>query len=231
MINITFTLQPRFKEMPLEFYPEPASYLIPDWYKNMVGNYAKTKDPSDINRLQTIKRCMPVFDAITSGYLLKTYTDIYIDTTDGKMDFKWAHPNLSDVVVFHPGYQTEGYLEKSQPMGAPKLANPWCIKTDKNYSVLIIPPVHRNNVFEILEGVVDTDKYNDAIQFPFNVKDNIKETIPAGTPIAQIIPFKRDEFKMQIGTSIEKGAQDAWNVRSRFINSYRNYFRTKKVYL
>ena len=47
--------------------PQPASKLIPDWYKNMDAYINKEKIPDVVGETTaTIKRCMPVFDAITA---------------------------------------------------------------------------------------------------------------------------------------------------------------------
>ena len=54
----------------------------------------------------------------------------------------------------------------------PKWVNPYVIKTPPGYSVLITQPFHRESVFTILPGIVDTDKYKSQVHFPFVLKDN-----------------------------------------------------------
>ena len=49
--------------------------------------------------------------------------------------------------------------------------------------------------FTTLSAVVDTDKHTQAINFPFVMKSGFNGVIPAGTPLAQIIPFKRSKWK------------------------------------
>jgi hypothetical protein len=232
MNDIIFTLHPVLSRVSKRYYPVPASQDIPEWYKKMTTNYSDSKNLAESTRFQTIKRCMPVFDAITAGYILYTYSDIYIERgEDFNISYSWSNQEqMPDMITLHPDYQVKGYLNKEFPTGAPKYKNPWCIKTPKGYSILIVPPAHRESPIKILEGVVDSDKYTDAVQFPFIVKDEFEGLIPAGTPLAQIIPFKREVFKMQIGTDLEKAGQDAFEVRSSFFGSYRNHFRTKKEY-
>jgi hypothetical protein len=84
-----------------------------------------------------------------------------------------------------------------------------------------------------MEGVVDTDTYNAPVNFPFVLKNvNFEGLIPAGTPIAQVIPFKREEWKMQIGTEkdLEKQSDSIKGLRSKMFDSYKSQYRHIKKY-
>ena len=77
MANIVFT--DTTGSIPQEFYPKPAFASVPDWYKGLESYIGGEKKPSgDGNTTGTLKRCMPVFDVITSGYILYTYTDLFV---------------------------------------------------------------------------------------------------------------------------------------------------------
>jgi hypothetical protein len=64
---------------------------------------------------------------------------------------------------------------------------------------------NRDDRFEIISGIVDTDTYDRQINFPFILNNakypELDTIINKGTPIVQVIPFKRDEWKMKIGVS------------------------------
>jgi hypothetical protein len=212
----------------------PAIKAVPDWYKDMETSYAKNKtEPYAVRQTQTIKRCMPVLDSITSGYVIKTHTDLFVKCIDGVTSFEWAS-DTQETVTFHPAAQLTNYRNLNLPHGAPKLRNPWGIKTPKGYSSIFIPPMHRPaSGIRILEGVVDTDLYTNSVQLPFLVDAGFVGTIPAGTPVVQVIPFKRDSFEMKLGDIKERTENDDVSrlLRSKWINGYRNYFRTIKNYL
>jgi hypothetical protein len=234
MAEIIFTLNTSDLWISESFYPTPASKEIPEWYKNMKTSFAdNTKSDYQVRESQTIKRCMPVFDAITAGYIIKTHTDIeVIKKENGELEFIWATDN-QDSVSFHPGYQLLGYKNQNFSAGVPKFRNPWNIETSKGYSCLFISPTHRpTNGFRILEGIVDTDGYTNAVQFPFIVDEEFSGTIPAGTPMAQVIPFKRENYKMRIGGDKERLKRDKVHrtIIERFLNGYRNFYRVKKDY-
>jgi hypothetical protein len=56
--------------------------------------------------------------------------------------------------------------------------------------------------------------------------------IPAGTPIMQVIPFKRDEWEMQIGSQEEliQQVKVTNKLRSVFFDSYKRQYRQVKEY-
>jgi hypothetical protein len=234
MEKIVFTLDFGDEWIPKEYYPVPGVKAVPEWYKKMETSHAKDKtNDHEVRSTQTIKRCMPVLDAITTGYVIKTHTDLYITNKDGVLNFEWSS-DTKDTITFHPAYQLVNYKELDLPNGAPKIRNPWGIKTPRGYSCLFITPPHRPACgITILEGVVDTDRYTNSVQFPFIVDKDFVGTVPAGTPIAQVIPFKRDSFRMEIGEVEDRLKNDGVSrlLRSTWINGYRSKFRTGKDYL
>ena len=96
-----------------------------------------------------------------------------------------------------------------------------------------MPPVHRDSVFSILEGIVDTDNYNAPVNFPFVLNDvKYEGLIPAGTPMAQVIPFKREAWKMEIGeeSNLIEQTKTTNLLKTRFFDSYKTFFRQPKEY-
>jgi len=228
-------------QTPKEYYPVPAKKELPSWYKSM-NSFYETQDESQLkfigpHGVPTIKKCMPVFDSISSGYLIKLTTDVVVFNhySDSNPWYRWS--NYDAGVSFHDHEQLKGHpMLESQPGEAPiaKFQNVWGIKTPPGYSCWVKNPAHRDLDFTILEGVVDTDHLNMPIEFPFLLKDpEWRGLIPAGTPIAQIIPFKRDSFVHNIvpksKASSSFGEQDR-KLRSVFNNGYKNFFWQRKSY-
>jgi hypothetical protein len=115
----------------------------------------------------------------------------------------------------------------------PKWHNPWAIRTPKGYSTLFVQPFHRESLFTILPGIVDTDLYLPTVNFPFVINDpDFEGLIPEKTPIAQVIPIKRDSWKMSIGD--EKDIEDLLLVRrklqTKLFDRYKKFFWSKKEY-
>jgi hypothetical protein len=213
--------------------PKPASSLIPDWYKNMDSYINKEKKPlGDGTTSATIKRCMPVFDAITAGYIIESPADVWVSIKDGTQWFEWSNFGLID---FHPVEQAPVHPSNNNKnlMAYPKWSNPWSITTPKGYSTLFVQPFHRESVFTIMPGIVDTDQYTPPVNFPFVINDPMFEgLIPKGTPIAQVIPFKRDSWFMEEGSerNLKTVSQLRNKLNSKFFDRYKTMFWTRKEY-
>jgi hypothetical protein len=210
--------------------PKPASKAVPEWYKNMASYINNEKKPiGDGSTAATIKRCMPVFDAITAGYVIELPADVYVSIKDGSQWFEWADFGL---ISFHPAEQAPEHPAKNGP-SYPKWINPWSITTPKGYSTLFVQPFHRESIFTILPGIVDTDQYTAPVNFPFVVNDPTFEgLIPKGTLIAQVIPFKRESWNTKIGTQkhLEQQAKVTKKLQSKFFDRYKTMFWNRKEY-
>jgi hypothetical protein len=210
--------------------PKLASKLIPDWYKKIESYIDGKKEPDGAGAGKaTIKKCIPVFDAITAGYIIESPADVWVSIKEGEQYFEWSDLGL---ITFHPIIQAPNHPVKKE-FAYPKWMNPWSIITPKGYSVLIVQPFHRESVFTILPGIVDTDQYYPPINFPFVINDSKFEgLIPKGTPIAQVIPFKRESWNMQLGGNeeLEKIKKVHSKLLSKFFDRYKSMFWTKKEY-
>jgi hypothetical protein len=218
-----------FPERDIEM-PKPASEHLPEWYKQMDSYKDKKRKPNGSGGpTQTVKKCIPVFDAITSGYIITTPVDIYVSLNNGMQFFQWADMNA---VSFNSLVEAPTHPLK-KPFDYPKFLSPWGIKTPKGYSCLFTQPMHRESVFTILSGIVDTDQFTAPVNFPFVINDpNFEGLIPKGTPMAQVIPFKRDSWRSMLGSYKDLDALDRviHKIGSMFFDKYKTMFWTRKVY-
>jgi len=211
--------------------PLPASNFVPEWYKKHKSFIDSEKGivlPNG-NTDASIKKCMPVFDAFSSGYMIVAPSDTTVSVVDDKQFFTW---NKVMEVTFHNHKQAEGHpLQNSYDY--PKFMNPWAIETPKGYSCLFLTPMHQDLPFTIFPAIVDTDNFHGPVNFPFVINDPKWEgIILKGTPIAQVIPFKRDSWKARYGN--EKDAQRVGKktneIGTMFFNKYKKMFWNKKEY-
>lgn len=237
-LKITFT---NVRGIPEEYEPKPASKYIPDWYKNLESYLNGIKEPSGQGTTNgTIKKCMPVFDSLTSGYIIPIPADVWVrqikvdeeSESLTQASYEWASFGL---IEFHPILQAPNHPSNNgHDFNIPKWINPWSIKTPPGYSTMFVQPWHRESVFDILPGIVDTDTYDGPVNFPFILKNPNSFTglIPAGTPMVQAIPFKRNSWQMEIGTSddFERQQKTVTFLRTKMFDSYKNHFRQKKEY-
>lgn len=233
--NIFFT---PMEPIDSSFYPSPAIKNIPHWYKKTKSFYGdkKMKIENGIANL-TIKKCIPVFDAMTMGYIIYTHKDIYVYFNENGSNFaSFGKDPATDVISMHPNEQAEIH-PFSNKMPYPKINNYWAIRTSKGYSSLFVPPMHNpNGIFNILPGVVDTDRYAAPVNFPFVlINPTFEGIIPAGTAVCQVIPFKRDNFLMKIKQdpeSVEKAHIFLNKIYPiKFMNNYKKRFWEMKKYI
>lgn len=216
--------------IPDEYAPIPASKGLPGWYKNTAEYIGGERVIRNGSTPHTVKKCIPVFDALTAGYVIRTHVDVQVTQQNGLPYYEW--PSM-DAIAFHPVDQASLHPGAN---GAPypKWMNPWAIKTPPGYSCLFVPPMHNpNGMFTVLPGVVDTDTYTPPVNFPFVLDDVEWEgLIPAGTPMVQVIPFRRDKWNMEIGGDKERSEQArvTGKLRSLWWNSYKRQFWSRKQY-
>ena len=81
-----------------------------------------------------------------------------------------------------------------------------------------------------LPGIVDTDRSPQPINFPFFIKKNFVGTIEVGTPVVQLIPFKRDDWKSGTGLSTKEMKTEWRRATRQSIFRYKQLFRSQRSY-
>ena len=213
------------------YAPSPAIKNLPDWYKKSESYTRQDQLWVDGKSPHTIKKCVPVLDSMSAGYLIKCFVDIQVTQRDGIPYYEWR--GVPDAVLFHAFGQL-GQHPQGQGIPLAKLKNPWAIRTPLGWSSLIVSPMHGDSSpLSILPAIVDTDTYNAQVNLPFVLKDKSwVGLIPAGTPIAQVIPIRRESWKMTFGNEKERAKIEATVTRllSLMYNSYRKQFWSRKEY-
>lgn len=167
-------------------FPKPAKTFVPDWYKDIEAE----KD------LMNVKKCMPFLDSMSSGYIQTTWCDINITEQNGDLQVvfdsevpMFGQRPTSDMTIDESFYGTEFVWHR-----------PWSTILPDGYSALIVHPLNRIDLpFMTLSGIVDFDKSIHAKigNIPFYIKKGFTGIIPAGTPMFQILPIKREKWKSE----------------------------------
>lgn len=219
--------------------PKPALKNTPEWYRNQPAVSKEHTSYKQGTVASTIKRCMPVFDSMTAGYIIAAPCDIYVNATDPNelvysiprqlMEFK------GDIFSSHPVEQYSEYpidtnryhksLLRIQPF--------WSIETPKGYSALFINPIHRPSPLFAFSGLIDTDGFISEGHLSFLVEKDFDGIIKQGTPLVQVIPFQRESWESQVFSaeeSLPRLKRQGMKLRSSFQNAYKTFFRSKKEY-
>jgi hypothetical protein len=195
--------------------PVPAKEAMPAWFKRLpaIDDAHLSATSSGL----TVKRCMPFIDALTTGWILPLGAAVRLEIVDSgrTVNSGWDFDRV--MVSNHASHQVAGH--PSQPRPPCKFHNYWTIRTPPGWSCLFVPPLNRPNpVFEVVAGIVDTDTYASLIHFPFFAtgKDGI-HALEKGTPIVQVIPFKRADTHLPAVIKVETQAEAA--VRQRIFRN------------
>ncbi len=189
--------------------PSPIIKTLPNWYRKadrFATNPATGKPwemPDGSGKIPTWKACPAVFDIMGSGYVYKTPCDIevFIDSM-GMVQIKIEDERSKDFIqerspmpqFKHP----HGYHDKHFAWWAD-----WAVELPDGYSALYTQPFNRFELpFLTTSGIIDNDKVKLPGTMPFFIIKGFTGTIPAGTPYAQILPFKREHWESEVDLNV-----------------------------
>ena len=223
--------------------PKPASFFIPKEYKKLKAYMTDSK------KYPTVKKCIPFLDAYSAGYIIPFPLDIEyrsptIDPEEGKEE--GAEFSINAIlpenfvgffnITSHGQHQSTPELRNAKRTidKVFKFANPWKIKTPPGYSCLFVPPLNNSDDrFSIIPGIVDTDTYDKEVNFPFIINgdkyETLETTLKKGTPYVQVIPFKRESWKMVIkGKKSQDLVKEKFGSSLKFLHKYKTLYWNKK---
>ncbi len=183
--------------------PVPAKTLLPDWFRKLPA--VDHGHRSTTNNGLTVKRCMPFLDAMMTGWILPLGATVRLEIRENGsiVDAGWEFDRT--MVSNHGAHQVAG--NPREPSPPCKFHNYWSIRTPPGWSCLFVPPLNRpGQPFECVAGIVDTDSYASDIHFPFfaAAPDGL-HVVEKGTPLVQVIPFRRDAAAIEVEIRPETG--------------------------
>lgn len=190
--KLRFTTEPELFGVIPE--PTPSRHSLPDWYKKLANYTNKGREATDWPG-RTLKRCPPVLDALSTGYILGTPAEIELRINEDGRLVDWQTDFFRPVIESHQPEQLSG--NPNLPKPPLKFLNYWAIQTPKGWSTLFVNPLNRDNdIIDAMAGIVETDKYFEYVNFPSFLKTKgTTITLPRGYPLVQAIPFKRGVSK------------------------------------
>ena len=212
--------------------PIPASSVVPDWWKNMQPH--STHD----NKLRmnpgptvTAKKCFPLLDGITAGYIFPLWSDVMVNT-DPKLPLVQWGPSQPVFDSWNASQIADVELPKGYSKTVLKYLHGWIIKTPPGWSCLVTHPIGYPNLpFRVIPGVVDTDTLTTGINTPIVIKEGFEGIIEKGTPMFQVIPVKRENWE----SKVTKGDENTFNInheklKTTIVGSYGKNTRSSKKF-
>lgn len=217
--------------------PKPGVQCIPEAYKKMDRYFEK----KETGKNKTVKMCMPFLDAYSTGYIITFPATIgcFYDKEKEQMNFEFGDSMNQFYREFlnvegHNSFQKSDDLkyDKRTVDFIFKFLNPWHIKTPPGYSCIFTTPLNQNRPFKIVDGIVDTDDYPLNVHFPFYWTGDVTKTyiLEEGSPMVQVIPFKRESWKMQTTDENKASAEETFKWSKFYRDIYKKLVWKKKSY-
>lgn len=215
--------------------PERAVRFAPDWFKRLEREMG-VRDAHGLPGL-TAKACLPMTDAFALGFIIPLPFDVQFRIPEDRVSIQMGwHPEVpfQPVEQHHPGQigAPNPPFEATMPL---KFINPWRIKVPDGYSLLLTQPLSRPDLpFTCFSGLVDCDRFDTTINLPFAWTGPVGDFhLPAGTPIAQLIPIRRDSMLKQSAaraSTAEELAEQKTAAQRKYgeESTYRKDWRVKK---
>jgi len=206
--------------------PVTSRKNLPEWYTKRKVKINFINDKKDL------KLCVPFFDAMSAGYTQNTPCDIYIGRNE-------------DSIFYKPSNQLIKIIGNREDANVDKIGETfykiefvwytaWIPKLPRGYSMLFTHPLNRYDLpFLTLSGIVDSDSFHHAPFgiYPFYIKNSFTGIIPAGTPMFQMIPIKRNSWTSKFKNyNYNDWARKHGTMSKNFLGVYRKNFWVKKSY-
>ncbi len=150
---------------------------------------------------------------MTTGWIIPLAATVRLEIRDGGKHVEAGWEFDRQMVSNHGAFQVAGNpYEPRPPM---KFHNYWTVRTAPGWSCLFVPPLNRpHDVVTVLSGIVDTDAFPTPVNFPFvAVAADGVHVLPKGTPLVQVIPFRRADAA--IGATVRPESADERGARRR----------------
>jgi hypothetical protein len=228
----------QFMAMSIEVedkYPKPqaASHYVPDWYKKAKrfrsGKMEILPEGAGLNK--DLKLCMPFLDAITAGYVIELPGDLLVHRDERGVGFFWNEQ--PDPMQVRP---KDMAVTLPRPHGHDKDLYAWTFHwaaiTPPGYSLLVTQPLNRFDLpFTTTSGIMDGDKFSLGGEIPFFLEKDFVGVIPAGTPIAQLIPIKREYWTSEVLSHNQSFIKTQMYNTARYLyGGYKKHIWVKKSY-
>lgn len=183
---------------------KPTSIIktIPEWYRKMDRFMRNPQNNEfyighDGGKIPTWKACPAVLDVMGTGYTYLTPCDIYFIQEENELKVEVSDQNYKDFCT--PRSAMEGFVTPNgyRDSHFAWFAD-WGVQVPKGYSILYTHPLNRFELpFYTVSAIVDNDKVLLPGSMPFFINNNFSGLLPKGTPIVQMIPFKRDNWESE----------------------------------
>lgn len=190
---------PKVKPGEIRFTPSDNRLMESAPYANTIAD-----PPSWFKRIGktqgSLRRCAGTIDLLSAGVTLPMWTN-YRFRPDGRGMWETGGDDFSPQAGINAvqgfAFESTGQcpmtdVRKVETSQYPKIVNPWRFETAPGWSTLMLPLYWEpNENYSVIPAIVHTDYYH-LMNIVLNITGDSSFSIKYGTPIVQLIPFKRD---------------------------------------
>lgn len=209
----------------------------PEWFDRMVEKVKAEKKAGNKKAVVKFVRCPGMHDYMHEGYLILAHTDIHIKANG--VTVLCTTPQIGDKQL-HPTPMEFPLVDGMAPIQDDvfkqviKVPLPIGIFMKRKHSAHLLPALMHSPFLDkvfVYPGTVDYGKKFSTANFIFSVTKPCEFVIPAGTPLLQVLPFKRVSYHGITGPASRwEHAVARFGFPSRVLGYYRKMFHEKKLY-
>lgn len=210
------------------YFPiQPASKLIPDWWKKLPPSYTT----NGLNQNPTLKGCAGFIDYHSSAISIPLWTDFSVKTNESSKSAEWLCADRNTTVHAHDLAQFGSYLNRNKFIHL-KIVAPWLLSCKEE-----IKFVFSGNNWSldtpqdlVIPNGVTNFKYQNSVNINmllfFRGSQILK--LNANSPLIHMFPMTEREVKIKINlVSEEEYSKISQLFATNFF--YKNYFRHKNL--
>jgi hypothetical protein len=206
------------------FKIDHARKFLPDWWKDLPKTYVESNAfyPS-----ATMKGCAGFAQYYKQGFIIPLWTDVAMEVgPENSMMFRARSSDGITRTMAHPSDQRGSYLNPNQYSHL-KIASPWFMSCKEEVQWMFMQPMWNQNSFGdfmIPPGVLEF-KYQGTSNINMFIKHTEEQRnllIPAGTPVAHIVPLSDREVNLNVHLVSNEEAEKMFSKNSNisFLGKY-----------
>lgn len=178
--------------------------------------------------------CPGMVDYTQYGYIIPAWDDIHIMANKAGIVAKVGGPRGTAFEQPRPMDASIGrgiFTPHDIPLNIIHITNPWNILTNKDISAMLMPAFYHSPFLDdiyIYPGIVDYGKNFSAMNLICAPRRECKLTIPAGTPLMQVIPFESNKIRAGYGPASLEQKDIIESFYSTSKQFYRKYISRNK---
>lgn len=193
-----------------------------EWVKRATKNFKESgtlTDKVDTNQLlpflsklnvRHTSKCPGIINLKSKGFIVRTHSDIHLKIKEGS--YEWNTPSdwtamsdghCEDTITHHFEDSLHQFMTdwpKDTLNIILKINLPWYVKIPKDYELIMIDPFYKDDYrFTVCPGLFEPDLGLAKLNVPIYWHSTDGEfMIKAGTPIAQLIPIKKENVDFEV---------------------------------